>query len=196
MKILIDNGHGFNTAGKCSPDGSLREYAYTREIAIRVVNELTSRGYDADRIVKEVKDISLTERCKRVNAFCKSLGLKNVILVSIHVNAAGADGKWHDANGFSVHVNKTSSSDSKKLASSLIESAESVGLKVRKYSQLSPYWPQNLAICRDTLCPAVLTENLFQDNKSDVAFLLSEEGKEAVTQLHVNGIINYIEIHK
>lgn len=24
MKILIDNGHGSNTPGKCSPDGRLR----------------------------------------------------------------------------------------------------------------------------------------------------------------------------
>ena len=34
MKILIDNGHGSNTPGKCSPDGRLMEYSYTREIAV------------------------------------------------------------------------------------------------------------------------------------------------------------------
>jgi N-acetylmuramoyl-L-alanine amidase len=33
MKILIDNGHGRDTAGKCSPDGHFREYQYNREIA-------------------------------------------------------------------------------------------------------------------------------------------------------------------
>ena len=37
MKILIDNGHGVNTPGKCSPDGVFREYKYTREIAAAVV---------------------------------------------------------------------------------------------------------------------------------------------------------------
>ena len=37
MKILIDNGHGENTPGKRSPDGSLREYAYAREIADRIM---------------------------------------------------------------------------------------------------------------------------------------------------------------
>ena len=31
MKILIDNGHGENTPGKRSPDGSLREYAYAHK---------------------------------------------------------------------------------------------------------------------------------------------------------------------
>ena len=29
-------------------------------------------------------------------------------------------------------------------------------------------------------CPAVLTENMFQDNKEDVKFLLSDEGKEKI----------------
>lgn len=44
MKILIDNGHGENTPGKCSPDGRLKEWAYTREIADRVVAGLRHRG--------------------------------------------------------------------------------------------------------------------------------------------------------
>ena len=41
--------------------------------------------------------------------------------------------------------------------------------------------------------PAVLTENLFQDNRDDVTFLLSDEGKEVITSLHVKAIISYIE---
>lgn len=49
MKILIDNGHGENTPGKRSPDGTFREYAYTREIADEVVRELAKRGYVAER---------------------------------------------------------------------------------------------------------------------------------------------------
>ena len=56
MKILIDNGHGENTPGKRSPDGTFREYAYTREIADEVVRELAKRGYVAERIVKENLD--------------------------------------------------------------------------------------------------------------------------------------------
>ena len=51
MKILIDNGHGENTPGKCSPDGRLKEWAYTREIADRVVAGLRHRGEEAERIV-------------------------------------------------------------------------------------------------------------------------------------------------
>ena len=42
------------------------------------------------------------------------------------------------------------------------------------------------------LSPAVLTENLFQDNLADVEYLLSEAGKEAIAELHVEGIMKYI----
>ena len=62
MKILIDNGHGIDTAGKRSPDGSLREYKYAREIAERIVSELKKQRFDAERIVIEETDISLRER--------------------------------------------------------------------------------------------------------------------------------------
>lgn len=192
MKILIDNGHGRDTPGKCSPDRRLREYAYAREIAQRVVDALRGKGYDARRIVTEEDDVPLKERCRRVNAICKQYGPKNVLLVSIHNNAAGSDGRWKNAQGWSAHVGKNASLASKTFARSLVNAAEAQGLKIRRYSAEQPYWPQNLAICRDTLCAAVLTENLFQDNEEDVAYLMSNEGKAAVTALHVNGIVDYI----
>ena len=47
-------------------------------------------------------------------------------------------------------------------------------------------------ILRHTNCPAVLTENLFQDNREDVEFLLSEEGKRAIVSLHVWGTMKYL----
>ena len=89
IKVLVDNGHGVETPGKRSPDGRLREYKYAREIASSVVSRLKERGYDAALIVEEDRDISLQDRCKRVNYWCELKGSKNVILVSVHVNAAG-----------------------------------------------------------------------------------------------------------
>lgn len=193
VKVLIDNGHGENTPGKCSPDKRLREYAYAREIARRVEKCLRCKGYNAQRIVEEETDVPLSERCKRVNDICKQVGTKNVVLVSIHNNAAGGDGKWHEARGFSAHVGLNASSKSKMLAQYLWNEAIQQGLKGNRSVPAAPYIAQNLAICRDTACPAVLTENLFQDNKEDVELLLSEEGKEKVTATHVNAIVNFIK---
>ena len=193
MVILTDPGHGENTAGKRSPDGRLLEWKYSREIAAEVVKRLKTMDYNAQQLVTEENDISLGTRCKRVNDICKHFGASNVLVVSVHCNAAGADGKWHDARGWQACVSLNASAKSKQLASYLFDAAQNEGLKMRSPKAGQKWWAQNLAICRDTNCPAVLTENLFQDNLADVEYLLSDEGREAIVNLHVNGIINYIK---
>ena len=193
MIVLVENGHGNNTPGKRSPDGRLLEWKYTREIAVEVVSCLNAMGYNAQQLVTEATDIPLGTRCKRVNDICKHFGASNVLMVSIHCNAAGADGKWHDARGWQACVSMNASAKSKQLACHLFDAAQTKGFRMRSPKPGQKWWQQNLAICRDTNCPAVLTENLFQDNKQDVDFLLSDEGREAIVSLHVEGIINYIK---
>lgn len=192
MKILIDNGHGSNTAGKHSPDRRLLEYAWTREVAQMVTDTLKAQGYDAERIVPEQNDISLSTRTKRVNTICARHGAKNVLLVSLHVNAACGAG-WNTATGWTGWVAPNASSNSKKLAQLLYEEASKRNLRGNRSVPSCKYWVGNFAIVRDTQCPAVLTENLFQDNKADVDFLLSEQGKQAIVNLHVEGIKKYIK---
>lgn len=194
MKILIDNGHGINTKGKVSPDGTLREYAWAREISSRLVDEIRKKGLDAERIVTEEADISLKERCSRVNAICKKYGSKNVVLISIHVNAAKSDGKWHDASGWSVYVAPNASQKSKILAQSLYDEAAKRNLKGNRSVPSCRYWVGDFAIVRDTNCPAVLTENLFQDNKAEVDFLMSEKGKQEIVNLHIAAILKYVSL--
>lgn len=193
MIILIDNGHGIETICNGSPDGRLKEYKYAREIAAEVVKRLKTMGYNAQLLVTEEKDISLGTRCKRVNDICKHFGTSNVLLVSIHLNAKGNGSAWMDARGWQACVSLNSSAKSKQLASYLFDAAQAQGLKTRSPKAGQKWWAQNLAICRETYCPSVLTENLFQDNLSDVEFLLSDKGREAIINLHVEGIINYIK---
>lgn len=212
MIVLIDNGHGSDTSGKCSPDKSMREYKWAREIAASIVNILKSKGIDARRIVTEETDIPLATRANRVNAICRQVGKQNVILISVHSNAAGDDGKWKSAGGWCVYTTpgRTKADD---LATELWNAAQSelkpyaenfkVLQKAGEYdsrqvplradwSDGDPDYEANFYIIRKTLCPAVLTESLFQDNRADVEFLLSESGKNAIVSLHVNGIINYL----
>ena len=193
MVILIDNGHGENTAGKRSPDGRLLEWKYSREIAAEVVKRLKTMDYNAQQLVTEENDISLGTRCKRVNDICKHFGASNVLVVSVHCNAAGADGKWHDARGWQACVSLNASAKSKQLASYLFDAAQAQGLRMRSPKPGQKWWAQNLAICRDTNCAAVLTESGFMDNKQDMEYLLSDKGREAIINLHVQGIINYIK---
>lgn len=213
MKILIDNGHGVDTPGKCSPDKSLREYKWSREIAHCIVASLKQQGYDAELVVPEENDISLNERCRRVNEVCKKLGTKNVIFVSIHSNAAGGDGKWKSAGGWCVYTSP-GQTKADALATSLWNAANKVLEPYKErfavlkeqgtydsrqkpmradWSDGDPDYEARFYVLVHTSCPAVLTESLFYDNKADMEFLLSEEGKRLITQLHVDGIINYIK---
>ena len=194
MKIFIDNGHGLMTAGKRSPDGQFREPFYNREIARRVVSDLRDRGLDAELLVPEDDDISLAERVRRVNAACFLLGKQNVILVSIHVNAAGNGSKWMNATGWSVYTCKGRTA-SDKLAEYLCESAikNFPGRRIRTdMSDGDMDWEENFYILRKSLCPAVLTENFFMDSHSDLEYLQSRTGKQAIIDTHVEAITEYL----
>jgi len=195
--ILIDNGHGTRqyTKGKRSPDGTLIEGEYCRSIAQRVVDALEAKGLTAFRLVKEDEDIALSVRAQRANSYCSRYGARNVLLVSIHCNAAGNGAEWMAASGWEVWttVGKTKSD---QLATCLFEAAQRTlqGFKMRSdKSDGDPDKEKNFTIIYMAKCPAVLTENLFQDNRGDVAFLLSEEGRKAIVKLHVDGIIDYLE---
>lgn len=195
MKILIDNGHGENTPGKRSPDGKLREYLYARDIAKAIERDLKLKGYDVEVIVRETIDVPLDERARRVNETCGRVGAKNVLLVSIHCNASGSGSEWMNARGWSAYTSK-GKTKADELATMMYEEAEKnfIGHKIRKdNSDGDPDWEENFYILSKTKCPAVLTENFFQDNKEDVDYLNSDEGKQAIIKTHVDAIIRYVQ---
>lgn len=198
MKILVDNGHGVGTYGKCSPDGRLYEYRYTREIAREVVRRLRARGYDAELLVPEDADIRLGERCNRANTWCDRLGTKNVCLVSIHTNAAGA-GAWMKARGWEAWTS-VGQTRGDKLAECLYDAAEKhlpAGTAIRTdRSDGDRDKESNFTILHGSRCAACLTENLFHDNRQDVDYLLSDAGREAIVGLHVEGIVRYAQSMK
>ena len=196
MKILIDNGHGSNTPGKRSPDGLFREYAYTREVAAKVVGQLKRLGYEADLLVPELYDVNLIERVHRVNVKCQTYGASNVLLVSIHCNAAGNGKEWMNGRGWEAWTS-SGQTEGDKLAECLYQAALNVfpkNTKIRAdWNDGDPDKESQFTILTKTLCPAVLTENFFMDSKQDVDYLLSEEGMSAVVRCHVEGIKTYID---
>ena len=205
VRIWIDNGHGANTPGKHSPDFRLREYLWCREVAAAVVDGLKADGYDAELLVPETWDVSIKSRCNRVNRTCVERGARNVLLVSIHNNATPPDdGQWHnasywsawayrqefkDSNGKVIRV-KEASLESKRLATIFTQAARERGWKVGV--GVHDYKEANFGILRESLCPAVLTENFFQDNRKDVDWLLSPEGKTSIALLHIHAIEKYV----
>lgn len=206
--VILGTAHLGSTAGKRSPDGRLREAVYSREIVEDVEAILLGYGYNVmvdyrpleeDKNMRAVSDTlnqqnrELIYRARRVNNVCGQFGKTKCLYVSIHVDAMDNDGNWHEANGWSVRVSPKASENSKRLADSLFDAAEKKGLKMRRPLPKQKWWEQNLYVLNQTNCPAVLTENLFQDNKEDVDFLLSDEGRHEIARLHVEGIIGYLK---
>ena len=195
LLVILDNGHGSNTHGKCSPDKSLYEWKWTREITSMLHEYLMMEGIESVILVPEDKDISLKERVRRANNLyvqAKKSG-KEAVLISVHINAAGGDGKWKNATGWSVWIANNASQQSQELAELLYNEAEKHNLQGNRVVPPCHYWTANFTIVTDTKCPAVLTENLFQDNKQECEYLLSDIGKQTIAQLHVAGIKQYIQ---
>ena len=190
MLILLDPAHGHNTLGKRSPDGTLLEYAYTRDLANQILTTLQAKGHNAQLLVPETEDIPLKERVRRANAICTAQGPANVLLISIHINAAGDGTRWHTATGWSCYTCK-GHTQSDTLADSLYQSAQQhlPGRRIRTdYTDNDPDWEENFYILRHTHCPVVLIENFFMDNKKDLAYLLSQEGRREIIETIIDGI--------
>ena len=194
--ILLDNGHASTTPGKRSPiwdDGyQFFEYEFNRDVVSRIAKELDKLGIKYEIITPEVdKDISLSTRASRANAFCKKYGTNNCLFISVHANAC-ANGTWCNARGWSVYTTKgVTKSDA--IATLFFNEAESLlprfNMTTRKdMSDGDPDYEENFTVLYKTLCPAILTENLFMDNKTDCGFIRTDWGREIIARIHVNAI--------
>ena len=198
IKIILGTAHLSSTPGKRSPDGKFREYAYSRKVCREVAKRLREEGVDCviDYLDDDMPGLTssqeLVKRVQIVNTIAKKT---NCLYVSIHVNASAKSG-WDKATGFSIY---TSPGETKSdiLATDIFDAAaellKPIGKSLRKdTSDGDPDFEENFYVLRKTICPAVLTENFFQNSKSDVEWLESEEGFKAVVTYHVNGIIKYL----
>ena len=194
MIILIDPGHGIDTAGKRSPDGKFLEYLWNRQVADLLLNRFMIMGIDASLVVTETNDISLATRVQRVNRVCSKVGASNVILLSIHSNAAGDGSKWMSAQGWSCYTSK-GETKSDAIAECLYDAfeAEFADRKIRKdMSDGDRDWEENFYVLQKSKCPAVLLENFFYDNRDECTWLLKDETKERIADTIVKGITQYI----
>ncbi len=101
--VLIDPGHGAETPGKRSPDGTLREYEFNRDVARRLQKHLQAANMEARLTVTDDSDMPLHRRTKQAQEL-KNKGY-DVLLLSIHANAAGRNcSSAHGIETYSNHL--------------------------------------------------------------------------------------------
>lgn len=193
MRVLIDAGHGIDTPGKRSPDGSFLEYLWNREVAEMTYSLLEENGFDVDYVVTETNDIPLKTRVRRINEVCSLIGAHNVLLLSIHSNAAGNGKDWMNAKGWSAYTTKgrTRSDIAAKCLYDAFEE-EFKERKIRRDLQDGdPDWEEDFYILKKTSCPAVLLENFFYDNKEECFWLMNEVNKRRIAKAILKGVQYY-----
>lgn len=197
--IILGTAHLKSTPGKCSPDKKFFEYQYSREVCKAVKVILEDLGYKVmidieDDDLKVTQSQELCLRCKTVNDLQKVY--KNCIYVSIHVNASSNDGKWHNATGWEIYTSK-GKTEADNLATYIYNAAKSNFKNAQKlrtdFSDGDPDKEAEFYVLKHTSCPAVLTENFFQDSKQDVDYLISDLGFHQIVRTHVEGILSYIK---
>lgn len=219
LTVILGTAHGRNVAGKRSPDGKFQEWEYSREIVERLREELAKHEDIVDVFVDiPTADVplpqqaELTRRVRYVNQLCAHRHTERCIYVSIHVDAASS-GEWKNAGGWTAYTSP-GRTRSDILATYLYEAAEKhlagYAAKMEEGKKKGLYGSNQKPFRKDTTdgdpdkesrfyvlvrtkCAAVLTENLFQDNKADVAFLTSEEGKKAIVALHKEAILRFAQ---
>lgn len=183
-KIIVDAGHGPNTAGKRSPDGKLIEFVFNRAVAQLIKQLLSKEDVCVIFTHDDTHDVPLRERIILANQ------LRVDCYVSIHANAFGRD--WNEAQGIEtftcVHAGSLTTSLGRWVQQALIKGT---GRKDRGLKQ------RDFAVLRETTMPAILVECGFMTNRHEMKLLSSPYYQKQCAQAITRGILRWLtEKHK
>lgn len=169
MRIVIDAGHGPDTAGKRSPDGTLREYQFNSATARYLAGLLFDyQGIEILTVYEDGRDVPLTERTNKANSWGAHL------YVSVHANANG-NGGWDSANGIETFVYTTRPAAAVALANAVQRRLiAATGLLDRGVKSA------DFHVLRETNMTAVLVECGFMTNKAEAELLKSDDYRQKV----------------
>lgn len=190
-KVCLDYGHGKETAGKRSPDGTLMEYEFNRDVGRRIKAILQRHNVEVIETVEDDTDVSLLSRCEIANFYeCN-------YFVSIHANAyttsqEDEEGTMHltfnSANGWEIYV-IAKGGKAEQLANKIHKYSQELGLKDRGVKV------DNFQVLRDTDMPAVLIEHGFYTNKEECEKLKSDSFRQKCAECDAKGILEQLGIN-
>lgn len=201
--IAIDSGHGIDTIGKESPDGSLREWEFNKDIELRLTYLLEKERIPYFLIHPDNQDTPLKQRKNNISKFLSVNNESIIIGISIHADA------WEkeSANGFTVFYRaKNTTEDSRSLASYRLASTlevvikefynkEGIQIKSRgvKASPTAGEVPSYFVL-REYIGTWVLLESGFMTNNSDCSYLKSGYFRNTLAGAIFESIKRYCQI--
>lgn len=173
LLIILDPAHGEETPGKRSPDGTHREYLWSRERCKQIEVLLKAHGYTVVWTNTGETEIGLSKRKEVANSLAKQYSNKVPLLMSLHNNGAGDGRQWMHASGIEVFTS-VGRTNSDIFANYILKSLKDW------FPESKHRYPKDEYLERDKETnftvlmgnySAMLVEFLFQDNKEDVAML-------------------------
>ena len=174
LLIILDPAHGEDTPGKRSPDGTHREYKWSRERITALIPRLRKLGYQVELTNTTGLEVGLSNRKNTASEIARRNPSTVPFLISIHNDAVTADGTWQNkASGISVFTSKGRAT-SDILADYFIQNIANfipdAKIRLNSHTYQDRDFEQNFTVLTGAYS-AILIECMFQDNKDDVAKL-------------------------
>jgi N-acetylmuramoyl-L-alanine amidase len=191
MKIAyLDAGHAHCTAGKRSPDSTLMEWEFNKDVVELIKTGLTRCGItslEVNPTPEKGTEVSLGERCSRANKHWADNKKPEAVYVSVHANALSS--VWSSAKGTETYVYNLSSVESTKCAKTVhLEILRALGTVNRGVKEA------NFAVLRNTNMPAILLEYGFYSNKEECEMLKSKAKRKVMAEATVKGLCLYFGV--
>ena len=184
--VILDAGHGRNTPGKRTLNGSkgvVNEWTINNAVCVKIQKILSAYNVTVRRTddTDGSSDVSLASRVSKTNSINPDL------FVSIHHNAVGSS-TWSSATGVEVYYHPQGTANDRKIASILAPKlAAKTGLRNRGV-KTAAYYVLN---CRPT---AILVEGGFMDSSVDYPVITSDRGQTAYAEAVAETIIEFLDL--
>ncbi|RFU70995.1 N-acetylmuramoyl-L-alanine amidase [Peribacillus saganii] len=180
VKIYIDPGHGGKDPGAAA--NGLQEKNLVLEISKYMETYLKSHYSGFEVVLSRTTDvfIDLSKRAAIANS------IKADVFISNHVNAGGGTGY---ESFIYTEPSKNSITLQQLVNSEAISTANKYGLGVHGNADKR----RNLAVVRETVMPAILTEICFIDSK-DAVLLKNKQFLEDMAAAYARGIARFLKL--
>ena len=174
--IVVDAGHGGSDVG------ATREQIYekdiTLDIAKRVADLLTNKGYHVEMTRRNDDTVSLKDRV----VFTEE---KNAdLFVSVHVNSSVSEEPYGVETHYYTDESYAFAQEVHKSLAAKIDSKDRGLFKSKFY------------VINNSIAPSILVETGFISNAAERKSLITDERKQKTAEAIVDGILNYIKKNK
>lgn len=178
-----------------SPNKNFDELTYLNRMTDDIILRLRESVKDTPFITITKLAGPMDQILTRLQTLTRTTQPTSNCLIAVGLNSTRMDGHQHSNKGWRV-ISNPESSQSSTLATALATAAmQTLGHRATSNQDTATSLAHlnQTPILTATTIPAVLTLNLYQDNRQDAAYLLGSEGRQAIIDLHVKGISAYLE---